>query len=116
MLVKKIPILNTAMLYAPRGFVCDTHDSKTVRKIFEQIKLIAEKYHAYTLKTDPLIDETDFISIKNLVDLGFVYHGEKQGYDNTQCRENYVLDIKDKSCDEVLQILNQNGGTTSALQ
>lgn len=52
-LVKKIPILNTAMLYAPRGFVCDTHDSKTVRKIFEQIKLIAEKYHAYTLKTDP---------------------------------------------------------------
>ena len=93
-LVKKIPILNTAMLYAPRGFVCDTHDSKTVRKIFEQIKLIAEKYHAYTLKTDPLIDETDFISIKNLVDLGFVYHGEKQGYDNTQCRENYVLDIK----------------------
>ena len=42
-LVKKIPILNTAMLYAPRGFVCDTHDSKTVRKIFEQIKLIAEK-------------------------------------------------------------------------
>ena len=100
-LVKKIPILNTAMLYAPRGFVCDTHDSKTVRKIFEQIKLIAEKYHAYTLKTDPLIDETDFISIKNLVDLGFVYHGEKQGYDNTQCRENYVLDIKDKACDEV---------------
>ena len=100
-LVKKIPILNTAMLYAPRGFVCDTHDSKTVRKIFEQIKLIAEKYHAYTLKTDPLIDETDFISIKNLIDLGFVYHGEKQGYDNTQCRENYVLDIKDKSCDEV---------------
>lgn len=100
-LVKKIPILNTAMLYAPRGFVCDTHDSKTVRKIFEQIKLIAEKYHAYTLKTDPLIDETDFISIKNLVDLGFIYHGEKQGYDNTQCRENYVLDIKDKSCDEV---------------
>lgn len=89
------------MLYAPRGFVCDTHDSKTVRKIFEQIKLIAEKYHAYTLKTDPLIDETDFISIKNLIDLGFVYHGEKQGYDNTQCRENYVLDIKDKSCDEV---------------
>ena len=96
-LVKKIPILNTAMLYAPRGFVCDTHDSKTVRKIFEQIKLIAEKYHAYTLKTDPLIDETDFISIKNLVDLGFVYHGEKRGYDNTQCKENYVLDIKDKS-------------------
>ena len=30
-LVKKIPILNTAMLYAPRGFVCDTHDSKTVK-------------------------------------------------------------------------------------
>ena len=33
---------------------------------------------AYTLKTDPLIDETDFISIKNFVDLGFVYHGEKK--------------------------------------
>lgn len=100
-LIKKIPLFNTAMMYAPRGFVCNTHDKQTVTEIFEQIQLIAEKYHAYTLKTDPMIDENDFISIKNLVELGFVYHGEKVGYDNIQCRENYVLDIDGKSCDEV---------------
>lgn len=100
-LVKKIPFLNTAMLYIPRGFVCDMQDKQTVNAIFEQVKLIARKHHAYTLKIDPMIDEKDFLAIKNLTDLGFVYHGEKVGYENTQCRENYVLDIKDKTCDEV---------------
>ncbi len=100
-LVKKIPFFNTAFLYAPRGFVCDMHDKRTVNNIFEQIKLIAEKHGAYALKTDPLIDERDFVAIKNLTDLGFVYHGEKTGYDNIQCKENYILDIKGKTCDEL---------------
>lgn len=100
-LVRKAPIINTSMLYVPRGFVCDMHDRKTVTEIFEQIKLIAEKHHAYTLKVDPLIDENDFFAISILRDLGFVYHGEKVGYENTQCKENYVIDINGRSCDEI---------------
>ena len=90
-LVKKIPFLKTSMLYAPRGPVCDFHDRNALRLIFEQIKLIAKKHRAYTLKIDPLIDENDFEAIANLKSLGFAYHGEKVGYENTQCRENYRI-------------------------
>ena len=59
-LIKKIPFIKTAMLYAPRGPVCDFHDRNALKLIFEQIKLIAKKHRAYTLKIDPLIDENDF--------------------------------------------------------
>ncbi len=100
-LVRKIPFLNTAMLYAPRGFVCDMQNRDVVNTIFSQIKLIAKKYHAYTLKLDPMIDKEDYAAIKNLTDLGFEYHGEKVGYDNIQCRENYVLNLDGKSEEEI---------------
>ena len=102
-LVKKIPFLKTSMLYAPRGPVCDFHDRNVLRLIFEQVKLIAKKHRAYTLKIDPLIDENDFQAIANLKELGFVYHGEKVGYENTQCRENYRIELKGRTAEEVFQ-------------
>ncbi len=100
-LVKKIPFLNTAMLYAPRGPVCDMHNMEILSAIFLQVKLIAKKYHAYMLKIDPLINENDVVSINNLKSLGFVHHSEKIGYDNIQCRENYIIDINGRSAQEI---------------
>lgn len=100
-LVKKIPFLNTAMLYAPRGPVCDMHNKEVLNAIFAQIKCVAKKYNAYTLKIDPLIDENDTESIENLKTLGFEYHPEKVGYDNVQCRENYIIDINGRSAEEL---------------
>lgn len=102
-LVKKIPLLKTAMLYAPRGPVCDFHDRNALKLIFEQVKLIAKKHKAYTLKIDPLIDENDFEAIANLRSLGFIYHGEKVGYDNIQCRENYRIELNGRTAEEVFQ-------------
>lgn len=100
-LVRRIPIINTAMLYAPRGFVCDMQNKTVVDRILSQIKLIAKKYNAYTLKIDPMIDEDDYESIKILTDLGFEYHVERVGYDNVQCRENYLLSLENKSEEEI---------------
>lgn len=100
-LVRKIPFLKTAMLYVPRGFVCDMHNKKTVQKIFTQINLLAKKFNAYAVKIDPMIDEEDTEAIKNLTELGFIHHGEKVGYQNIQCRENYILDIENKDIDEI---------------
>ncbi len=102
-LIKKIPFLNTAMLYAPRGPVCDMHNTEVLNAIFAQVERVAEKYHAYTIKIDPLVDEKDTKAIENLKSLGFEYHPEKVGYDNVQCRENYVIDINGRSSDELLQ-------------
>lgn len=100
-LIRKLPILNKSMLYAPRGFVCDMHDKKLIERLLSEIKQIAENHNAFLLKIDPLIDQSDNISIDNLISLGFEYHPENVGYDNTQCRENYILDIKNKSCEDV---------------
>ncbi len=100
-LIRKIPFLRTAMMYAPRGPVCSFHDKSALKQIFEQANIIAKKYRAYTLKIDPMIDENDAEAINNLCSLGFVHHPEKVGYDNTQCRENYVLDISGKTADDV---------------
>ena len=100
-LVRKIPILKTAFLYAPRGPVCDFHDINAMRILFEQVRLIAKKHRAYALKIDPLIDENDFKGIANLRSLGFEYHGDRVGYDNTQCRENYRIELNGRTADEL---------------
>lgn len=100
-LIKTIPFLNTSFMYAPRGPVCDMHDKNVLVKIFEEIKKLQKRYHSYSIRIDPLIDENDNVAIENLRSMGFVYHSEKVGYDNVQCRENYVLDIKGKAPDEI---------------
>lgn len=102
-LVRKIPIFNTAMLYAPRGFICDMNNRVVVGRIFEKIKKIAEKYHAYTLKLDPMIDEENIEAVEILKNLGFRHHGEKVGYQNIQCRENYVLDLDGRNIDAIFE-------------
>lgn len=100
-LIKRIAFLNTAFMYAPRGPVCDMHDKRVLKRIFERVQILQRKYNAYILKIDPLIDENDTEAINNLKTLGFEYHGERVGYDNTQCRENYVIDIDGRTADEV---------------
>ena len=101
-LIKRIPFLNTAFMYAPRGPVCDMHDKDILEQMFDKIKLLQRKYNAYILKIDPLIDENDTEAIENLCSLGFEYHGEKVGYENTQCRENYVIDIDGRHSEEIM--------------
>lgn len=89
------------MLYAPRGPVCDMHNKGVLERIFARLCEIAKKYNAYMLKIDPLIDERDIFAISNLKSLGFEYHPERVGYDNVQCRENYIIDIAGRDADEV---------------
>lgn len=102
-LIKQIPILRTALLYAPRGPVCDMHNKDVLGKILERIRSIAIKYNAYMVKMDPLIDESDRVSIHNLRSFGFNYDPAKEGYDTVQCRENYMLDINGKTADEIFK-------------
>lgn len=101
-LVKQFPQFHTAFLYAPRGPVCNMHDQKTLSDLINQAKELAMRYHAYMLKIDPLIDEHDKEAIAILKALGLYHHSDRVGYDNIQCRENYQLDIKGKSAEEVL--------------
>lgn len=103
LLMKKAPVLHTYFLYAPRGPVCDMKDRDVLEDLLRQVKTIAEKVNACMLKIDPLIDESDETAIKNLQALGFVSHPQRVGYDNIQCRENYVLNLKGRTPDEIFR-------------
>lgn len=100
-LIKKLPLSGSAILYAPRGPVCDPHDRETLRELTEKAEDAAKRYHACFLKIDPLIDVRDTAAIESFRRLGFTPHMERVGYENIQCRENFVLDIAGKTPDEV---------------
>ena len=101
LLIKRIPILNTALLYAPRGPVCDMHNTDVLYRLKQEILKVQCQYNAFMLKIDPMIEDTDSKSIENLCTLGFEHHWERDGYDTVQCRENYVLDIGGHTQDEI---------------
>lgn len=58
-LLRKVPIFNRYIMYAPRGFVCDEHDKETLRKLTEKAKEIAKKYKAFIFRLDPDIPKSD---------------------------------------------------------
>lgn len=101
-LIKKIPMLHTALMYAPRGPVCSCYDREALERLFQAVSLVQRQYNAFMLKIDPMIEESDKTAIKNLQAVGFHYHPERAGYDTVQCRENYVLDIGGKTKEEIL--------------
>lgn len=100
-LIKNIPLMNTVFMYAPRGPVCDCHNLDILSKIIEQAKLLAEKHKAYMLKIDPMISYDDIESINNLKRLGFKYNANTPEDNTIQCQRNYILDIKNKTEDEI---------------
>lgn len=100
-LIKNIPVMRTTLMYAPRGPVCDFHNFEILSKIISEAKLLAKKYNAYMLKIDPMIDYTDTEAINNLRKLGFEYNADTPEDNTIQCQRNYILDIKNKTEDEV---------------
>ena len=100
LLIKRLP-LSKVYVYAPRGPICDMKNLSVLSDLISQAIAVAKKHKAFMLRVDPMVLETDEVAISNLKKLGFVYHGERVGYENIQCRENYVLDLQGKSEEEV---------------
>lgn len=102
-LIKSVPFLNITYMYAPRGPVCDFNDEETLKELMLKVDDLQRKYRGFTLKTDPLIEEGDRLSIENMKKVGFDYLITKDGYDTIQCRSNYVLDLRDKTVEELYE-------------
>lgn len=58
-LIRKLPVLNRNMMYAPRGFTCDPHDKETLLELTNKVKELAKKYKAFIFKMDPDISNSD---------------------------------------------------------
>ncbi|MGN0452195.1 MAG: lipid II:glycine glycyltransferase FemX [Ruminococcus sp.] len=102
-LIRKLPFVPFSFMYIPRGPLWNRENPDSLLRLFEKIKAVAKKHRCFCLRADPQIDEMDFESIELLKSLGFLHRKERVGYENTQCRENYVLKILGRSQEEVFE-------------
>lgn len=99
-LLKKVPILHSYMMYAPRGFVCNPDDKETLKKLTEGVKQIAKKYNAFIFKMDPDISDDDYSFKETMKALGYKSGGSRK---TIQPKFVYRLDIKGKTEEELLK-------------
>ncbi len=53
LLIRKLPYINSHLMYAPRGPVCDIDDEESFKKLIEKADELAKKYNAFMFKMDP---------------------------------------------------------------
>lgn len=70
-LLRRIPVLNRYMMYAPRGFVCDFHNKEILKKLTDEANKIAKKYKAFIFRLDPDIEKGDKVFEDIIKELGY---------------------------------------------
>ena len=107
-----MPMGAGAMMYAPRGPVCDYTDRETLADLLEGAKKVGEKYHAHILKMDPYIilgEEQEAEKVALFRSLGCTITENAGFKDTIQPRYNYMLPyIKDKTPEELLACFNRD--------
>ena len=103
-LLRKMPIFNRYIMYAPRGFVCDIHDKETLKELTEKAKEIAKKYKAFIFRLDPDVLQEDGEFKKIIYDLGYKTKDNIKGV-NDVIQPKYVfrLDLRNKTEEELLK-------------
>ena len=98
-LLNKVPIFNSYMMYASRGPVCDITNIELVKKIVKEADVIAKKYNAFVLKFDP-----EFKSDKMVKEM-YIKNGFKviDSLNVIQPRHNMVLEIENKTEEQLLK-------------
>lgn len=104
LLLRKMPIFNRYIMYAPRGFVCDIHDKATLKELTEQAKKIAKKYKAFIFRLDPDVLQEDEEFKKIINELGYKTKTNiKSIADVIQPKYVFRLDLRNKTEEELLQ-------------
>ena len=107
-LIRKIPALHTALLYAPRGPICDVHDWETIADLKAGVDQLAKQVHAHEFKMDPDIPMADGEFIAEMKKLGFVHSYGPDGFEGIQARFNYRLYLEGR--DEAALLANCSQG------
>ena len=102
-LVKKFPLPLKAFLYSPRGPVWDYEDAAVLQELLLGVWQLSRKYHAYSFKLDPLIEETDSKKIFSLRAAGFSFQPWQPDEKTIQSRNNYILELQNRSEEELLR-------------
>lgn len=96
LLSRKLKWTNTSILYAPRGPIYHHGDQKTLLKLLEAAKELADRLNAVLLRLDPMVCEEDRAFISWMKNEGFRCD-QAADYSLYQPRMCYVLDLHEKS-------------------
>ena len=105
--IRKIPIFGN-MMYSARGPICDIHDEHVLKDLTEGLKMLAKKYNAFVLRTEPdiLKDDKEYRQIVN--ELGYkIKDNSKNFKDEIQPRFVFRLNLKNKTEDEIFKEFHQ---------
>lgn len=106
-LVQTAPLLGTAMLYAPRGPVCDRYDRAVWADLKSGADTLAKKHSAHIFKIDPDVAEGDGRFLSMMADMGFKQFKGPEGFETIQARFNYRLYLHGRDENEILMSLTQ---------
>ncbi len=103
-LLRKIPMVNRYIMYAPRGFTCDIYDKETIKELTEKAKEVAKKYKAVIFRLDPDILQEDEKFKEIAKELGYKKKSNiKDITDVIQPKYVFRLDLKNKTEEEVIK-------------
>lgn len=100
-LVRKISKLPYHMLYAPRGPVCDLHDSAVFGALISAAREEGKKLNAYALKIDKDVDTNDGDYREIITREGFKINPVTDYFKGFQCARVIRIDLEGKTEDEV---------------
>lgn len=101
-LMRRVPILDQTLLYAPHGPVCDYTDMKALRGLMAGARDLARQVNAYLFRIDPCIAANDQAAVNRFLNLGLTHIDNPPEFSTIQPRNNYMLDIAGKTEEELL--------------
>lgn len=101
-LIRPVPGLPYTLLYAPRGPVCDVHDTQLIRSLLAGVRELARKHHAYLFKMDPDVPVSDERFLSEMLALGFRRTGGGKNFEGIQPRFVFRLNVEGKSEEEMM--------------
>jgi len=106
-LLRRMPLTGTAMMYSPRGPVCDYTDRAILEDLKSGVDTLAKKHRAHLYKMDPDIGAGDIAFLKTAADMGFSLFKGGDGFETIQARFNYRLYLDGRDEDALFMNLTQ---------
>lgn len=107
-LIRKLPYINSSIMYSPRGPVCDIHDKETFQDLVNGAKELAKKHNAFILRVDPDIPDNDEEFKKIAQEVGFKLKENVKDFSEViQPRYVFRLNVKGKTEEELLKSFHE---------
>ncbi len=100
-LIRKVPIFPSTIMYAPRGPVCDVHDKETFKKLIDGARALAKEHKPYVLKLDSDVKSDDKEFEKIALDLGFTLKTASKNFEGIQPRYVFRLYLDGRNEEEI---------------